>query len=72
MYADRILNLIDPDCKFFSHRLYREHCTLIDGNLIKDLGNLGRSLRSTIIVDNSICSFALNLSNGVPIPSFFG
>jgi len=34
--------------------------------------SVGRPLTTTIIVDNSILAFACNITNGVPIPSYFG
>ena len=40
---------------------------------MKDLSIIAdRKLRDTIIVDNSIISFAFNLKNGVPIKAFHG
>ena len=38
-----------------------------DLSIIKD-----RNLKDVIIVDNSIISFAFNLSNGIPIKAFLG
>jgi TFIIF-interacting CTD phosphatase-like protein len=44
----------------------------VDNVYVKDLNSLGRPLPTTIIVDNSIHAFACNITNGVPIPSYFG
>eukprot|EP00826_Nyctotherus_ovalis_P057436 TRINITY_DN7849_c0_g1_i2.p1 TRINITY_DN7849_c0_g1~~TRINITY_DN7849_c0_g1_i2.p1 ORF type:complete len:498 (-),score=152.55 TRINITY_DN7849_c0_g1_i2:110-1603(-) len=71
-YADVVIDLIDPDKKIFSKRLFRNSCIRTDINLfIKDLRILGKDLRSVIIVDNSIFSFAFQLDNGVPIIPFY-
>ena len=37
LYADTILNFIDPNNEFFSARLYRHHCVETEYGLIKDL-----------------------------------
>ena len=36
-YADSILDFIDPDREFISHRLYRQHCVQTEFGYIKDL-----------------------------------
>ena len=71
-YAYRVVEFFDPQDKFFTARLYRDSCTLVDNVYVKDLNSLGRPLTSTIIVDNSIHAFACNITNGVPIPSYYG
>lgn len=50
-YADFILDLIDEK-RVISHRLYRQHTTYDNGTHVKDLSRIGRSLKSTIIIDN--------------------
>jgi len=60
-YADLILDKLDPERVFFTQRLYRQHCFHIEagGFYLKDLRILGdRALEDTLIVDNSILSFA--------------
>ena len=37
-------------CKY---RLFREHCTYIDGAYVKDMSKMGRNLKNIIIVDVS-------------------
>ena len=71
-YADRVLDLLDPERKYVSLRLYRQHCIVSQGVHIKDLRILGnRRLEDITIVDNAAYSFAYQLDNGVPIISWY-
>lgn len=57
LYADKVLNLIDPK-KRISHRLYREHCIVINKTYyLKNLKILGRDLKDIIIVDVFLSTF---------------
>ena len=69
-YANPIINLID-ERQLCSHKLFRDHCSLFNKKLIKDLTKLGRDLKDIIIVDNTPSVYSLNKENGIPIPTWF-
>lgn len=75
-YANPLLDRLDAN-RFIDYRLFREHCTLVDGSYTKDLSLLGRDLKDVILMDvdaidkNSTLSFKINPENGLLVRSFF-
>ncbi|KAI0744186.1 NIF-domain-containing protein [Daedaleopsis nitida] len=69
-YADPVLDRLDPTHSV-AHRLFRESCFNHKGNYVKDLSQLGRPVKDTIILDNSPASYIFHPHNAVPVSSWF-
>lgn len=70
VYADQVLDSIDPNRIYFKFRLYRDHCSYENNVFIKDLRILRRDLKDVVIIDNSIMAFVYQLDNGIPITTW--
>ena len=57
-YADPLMNQMDPT-NFCTMRLYREHCTYLNGVFTKDMSKIGRNMKDAIILDNSPSAYML-------------
>lgn len=66
------MNKIDYEQKYFKHRLYRDHLTVSQYSIFKDLSKLGRDLSKTIIIDNLEENFTKQPHNGLMIKSWNG
>ncbi|KAL9058911.1 MAG: hypothetical protein Q9162_001467 [Coniocarpon cinnabarinum] len=69
-YGDPLLDQLDIH-HTVHHRLFRESCYNHQGNYVKDLSQIGRDLRDTIIIDNSPSSYIFHPQHAVPISSWF-
>ncbi|XP_048832112.1 CTD small phosphatase-like protein 2-A isoform X2 [Brienomyrus brachyistius] len=71
-YAEKILEMLDPDRRLFRHRLYREDCLCIYGHYVKHLSILERDLAKTVILDNAPHTFPYHVMNMIPIKGWVG
>ncbi len=75
VYAQQVVDLLDPKGAFVKCVLSQEHCIPVLGGtcFVKDLRVVvDRRLDEMLIVDNSIISFAFQPENGIPVTPFFG
>ncbi|OGM42960.1 general stress response phosphoprotein phosphatase Psr1 [Aspergillus bombycis] len=69
-YGDPLLDQLDIH-NVVHHRLFRDSCYNHQGNYVKDLSQVGRDLRDTIIIDNSPTSYIFHPQHALPISSWF-
>lgn len=69
-YADPLMNLMDPN-GYCTMRLFREHCTYINGVFTKDMSKIGRDMKDAIILDNSPSAYMLQPECAMPIISWY-
>lgn len=70
-YADQLMDAIDPQGRLGRLRLFREHCTEVNGARVKDLSLLGRPLHRIALIDNSPVTYLFQPRNAIPILSWF-
>ena len=72
-YADSIVDVIEKDEKYFEHKLYVQHASYNNGKFVKDINDLGRDIKSTIIIEDNINNvYKSNLDNTICIKPFYG
>jgi CTD small phosphatase-like protein 2 len=71
IYAEKLLDILDPNRNLISRRAYRESCIFSDGSYTKDLTILGVDLAKVAIIDNSPQVYRWQVNNGIPIKSWF-
>lgn len=72
VYADPVIDLLDPEGHLISARFYRDSCSKRNGQLVKDLDMFGVDPRDIMIVDNLALSFGLQPENGIPVVCYWG
>lgn len=71
MYCEPLMNAVDRNKHLGPLRLFREHCSVVNGSYVKDLSLLGRSLDTVAIIDNSPVAYLFQQRNAIPITSWF-
>lgn len=69
-YADPLMNQMDPN-GYCTMRLFREHCTFLNGVFTKDMSKLGRPAKDCMILDNSPSAYMLQNEQALPILSWY-
>ncbi|XP_078054789.1 CTD small phosphatase-like protein 2-A [Mustelus asterias] len=67
-YADKLLDILDPQRRLVRHRLYRKHCICVQGNYVRELTILGRDMAKTVVVDSSAETFTCRQETQQQLP----
>lgn len=70
-YANPLMDALDPDGVLGRNRMFRQHCTEVNGARVKDMSLLGRSLDRVCLLDNSPVAYLFQPRNSIPIVSWF-
>jgi Dullard-like phosphatase family protein len=71
-YTDILIDSLEENKIYFEQRFYRDHVTIDNNDIVKDLIKIGRAFDKIIIVDNMPQNFKLQKENGIIIKSFWG
>ncbi|CAO2198196.1 unnamed protein product [Urochloa humidicola] len=71
VYANQLLDMLDPENKLFSKRFFRESCLFTDSGYTKDLTVVEVDLSKVAIIDNTPQVFQFQVNNGIPIESWY-
>jgi import inner membrane translocase subunit TIM50 len=69
--AHPLIDKMDPN-QFILYRLYRDSTKYINGEHVKDLTNLNRSLNRVIVLDTNSSSLKFQPENGVILKKWTG
>ena len=70
---DKALTLIESKSKYFDYTLYSDQLTINNnGQLIKDINNLGRDLKNIIVIDSKMHIHKKYKNNLILIKGFYG
>ena len=72
VYCNPLMDRIDPTGELgLQLRLFRDHCSTVNGSYVKDLSLLGRPMDQMAIIDNSPVAYLFQPRNAIPIISWF-
>jgi len=71
VYANEVLDHLDPACHHISRRLFRDQCRKVKNTYLKDLSVLKRDLSRVVLVENSSKAVLANPLNAILVPPFY-
>ncbi|KAI3897850.1 hypothetical protein MKX03_011221 [Papaver bracteatum] len=71
MYADPVLDFLDPQHKLIVERYYYDSVEYLPDGNVKDLNIFGVDLAKVILIDNCPANFRWQKDNGIPIVSWY-